>query len=225
VTIIADAADSADGIFGCRTDPDNPGSSSTLTTEGKLDAQCSKDGLRATQPTSEGARVLRPSRGPARDSEIRQVCTGTQEVRSSSRPRAAVRHNLLHLSGYWINVDQVLDRGSPVCLIGPRERASRPECRFTCCGPEREVCHPGKLFEVNTRQVAQTARRSVEQRSQEPRSRDLEVTPNLPLGASATVSDGRQGQEKGAIGEVRPADDILDAIEKKRACVRSGPSN
>src|SRR5947208_9754168 len=54
----------------------------------------------------------------------------------------------------------------------------------------------------------------IEQRSQEPWSRELEVTQNLPLGESATVDDGRQGQEKGAVSEVWPADDILNAIEK-----------
>jgi hypothetical protein len=61
-------------------------------------------------------------------------------------------------------------------------------------------------------------RGGVEQRSKKARARDLEVTPKLPLGASAMVGDGCQRQEKGAIGEVRPADDILDAIEKNRAC-------
>src|SRR6266568_3293742 len=61
-------------------------------------------------------------------------------------------------------------------------------------------------------------RGGVEQRSQKARARELEGTPKLPLGASATVGDGRQGQEKGAIGEVWPADDILNAIEKNRAC-------
>ena len=38
VTVVADAADGADGIFGPRSDPDHPGSSSTFATEGNVDA-------------------------------------------------------------------------------------------------------------------------------------------------------------------------------------------
>jgi hypothetical protein len=48
VVIVADAADRADGIFGPRTDPDHPGSSSTLTTKGDVDAQCPQERLRTT---------------------------------------------------------------------------------------------------------------------------------------------------------------------------------
>jgi hypothetical protein len=70
---------------------------------------------------------------------------------------------------------------------------------------------------VNARHVAQTVRGGVEQGSQDARSRDLELTPELPLHPSPTVGDGWQCQEKGAIGEVGPADDIVNAIEKNRA--------
>src|SRR5258707_2026782 len=60
-------------------------------------------------------------------------------------------------------------------------------------------------------------RGGVEQRSQKARTRELEGTPKLPQGASAAVGHGRQGQKKGAIGEIWPADDILNAIEENRA--------
>jgi hypothetical protein len=80
-----------------------------------------------------------------------------------------------------------------------------------------EVCHPGKLFEVNVWQVSQPVRGGVEQRSQDARSRELELTPKLPLHPSPTVGDGWQCQAKGAIGEVGPADDIVNAIEKNQA--------
>src|SRR5262249_62380635 len=62
----------------------------------------------------------------------------------------------------------------------------------------------------------QPMRRGVEQRSQDARPRDLKVTPKLLLGASAMAGNGWQGQEKGAIGEVGPTNDVLDAIEKNR---------
>jgi hypothetical protein len=60
-------------------------------------------------------------------------------------------------------------------------------------------------------------RGGVEQRSQDARSRELELTPKLPLHPSPTVGDGWQCPAKGAIGEVGPADDIVNAIEKNRA--------
>jgi hypothetical protein len=163
--VVADTADSADSIFTPRTDPDHSGSSSAFTIEGKLDAQCSKERLCATQAAGEGPRVLRPSRGPARKAGTRQVCTGTEEVRSTSRPRAAVCHNLPYPSGYWVKFDQVFNRGPAVCLISPSEGARGPERRFTCGGPQRKVSHPGKPFEVNAWQVAQAVRGGLEQRS------------------------------------------------------------
>jgi hypothetical protein len=105
VIMIADDADGADGIFWSRTDPDHSGSSSAFTTEGNVDTQCSKEWLRTTQAAGEGPRVLRPSRDPAREAGTRQVGASTQEVRSTSHPRAAGRHNLPHPSSYWIGVD------------------------------------------------------------------------------------------------------------------------
>jgi hypothetical protein len=104
VIIVADA-DGADGIFGPRMNPDHPGSSSAFTTEGNVDTQYSKEWLRTAQAAGEGPRVLRPSRDPAREAGIRQVGASTQEVQSTSRPRAAVCHNPPYPSGYWIGVD------------------------------------------------------------------------------------------------------------------------
>jgi hypothetical protein len=105
VIVVADDADGADGIFGPRMYPDHPISSSAFTAEGNPDAQCPKERLRATQVAGEGTRRLRPSRGVAREAGTRQIGPGTQEVRSTSRPCAAVCHNLPHPSGYWIGAD------------------------------------------------------------------------------------------------------------------------
>src|SRR5262249_32623272 len=103
--IVIVIADGADGIFRPRMDPDYPGSSSSFTAEGNVDAQYPKECLRATQSAGEFPGTLGPGRGPAREAGTREGCTGTQEVGSTSRPRAAVRHNLLHPSGYWIGVN------------------------------------------------------------------------------------------------------------------------
>jgi hypothetical protein len=105
VIVIADDADGADGIFRPRMDPDYPGSSSPFTAEGNVDAQYPKECLRTTQSAGEFSGTLGPSRGPAREAGTRQGCASTQEVGSTSRPRAAVRHNLPHPSGHWIRVD------------------------------------------------------------------------------------------------------------------------
>jgi len=105
VIVITDDADGADGIFWPRTDPDHSGSSSAFTTEGDVDAQCPKECLRTTQSAGKFPGTLGPSSGPAREVGTRQGCAGTQEVGSTSRPRAAVCHNLPHPSGYWVGVD------------------------------------------------------------------------------------------------------------------------
>src|SRR5262249_31680201 len=105
VIVIADDADGADGIFRHRTDPDHSGASSAFTTEGDVDAQYPKECLRTTQSAGKFPGTLGPSCGPAREAGARQGGTGAQKVGSASRPRAAVRHNLPHPSGYRINVD------------------------------------------------------------------------------------------------------------------------
>ena len=45
---------------------------------------------------------------------------------------------------------------------------------------------------------------------------DLELLPQLPLGAPMLLGNRRQCQKNRAVGEIGPADDILDAIEKDR---------
>jgi hypothetical protein len=106
VIVIADDADGADGILWPRMDPDHPGSSSALTTEGNVDAPYPKECLRTTQSAGEFPGILWPSRGPAREAGTRQGCTtGAQEVGSTSRPCAAVCHNAQYPSGYWFGVD------------------------------------------------------------------------------------------------------------------------
>jgi len=84
VIVIADDADGADGIFWSRMNPDHPGSSSALTTEGDVDAQYPKECLRTTQSAGKFPGTLGPSCGPAREAGTRQGCTGTQEIGSTS---------------------------------------------------------------------------------------------------------------------------------------------
>jgi hypothetical protein len=103
IVIIVPDADGADGIFEPRMNPDHPGSTSAFTSEGNVDTQCSKEWLHPAQAAGEGPRVLRPSRD--REAGTRQIGASTQEVQSTSRPRAAVCHNLPYPSGYWIGVD------------------------------------------------------------------------------------------------------------------------
>jgi hypothetical protein len=57
----ADGADGADGIFKRPPYRNNPVSCSAFTTECNLDAQDPQEGLRATQPASEGARIFGPA--------------------------------------------------------------------------------------------------------------------------------------------------------------------
>jgi hypothetical protein len=55
---------------------------------------------------------------------------------------------------------------------------------------------------------------SVKQGAQEAGSRDFELAPKLALGAPLPLTNWRQRQKNAAVGQIRSADDILDAIHQ-----------
>src|SRR6266446_8179800 len=59
-SIIADAADGADGIFEGCTHPDDPASGSAFTTKRNVDAQRAQKGLRTSQPPGKSAGIPWP---------------------------------------------------------------------------------------------------------------------------------------------------------------------
>jgi hypothetical protein len=103
VIVVKGGADGADGIFGARTDPDYPISSSAFTTEGDVDAYCRKECLCTTQATSEFPGILGPNRDPTRTHRFAPARRRSEAF--PPPPRAPFRHNVPHPSGHRIGVD------------------------------------------------------------------------------------------------------------------------
>jgi hypothetical protein len=60
VSVIADAADGADGIFGAPAYPDDPAAGMTFTAERDVDTQHPEERLRASQAATERAGIFGP---------------------------------------------------------------------------------------------------------------------------------------------------------------------
>src|SRR5260370_25183662 len=60
-SIVADAAEGADGILEPRMHSDDPAASAALTTEGDVDAQRPQEGLRAPEAAGERAGIFGPA--------------------------------------------------------------------------------------------------------------------------------------------------------------------
>jgi len=59
-------------------------------------------------------------------------------------------------------------------------------------------------------------RHAIEQGSQDARVSGVEVLPELFFGYALFVGDVFQGQEDRSVGEIRPPDDIFNAVENNR---------
>ena len=68
-----------------------------------------------------------PAGTPPGGAVIGKVGLSTQDICGATRPGAALSHNLPHASGHRIDVDDTLDRGPTVGLVGPCECASGQE--------------------------------------------------------------------------------------------------
>jgi hypothetical protein len=98
-------------------------------------------------------------------------------------PHGLVDHHGAHARGYGICFDDALDCGSAVCRVGPSEGAGRPQRWLASGGPEREICHPRQLIEVDTAECAQPMRKRVEQGAENAGPLDPELAPKFCLGA------------------------------------------
>ena len=119
--IVADAAVGADDVFGSPAHPDDARPGSTFTTEGYLDAQGTQSRLHPPQAAGECPRIFWPAGTSPGGAVTGKFGLSTQEIRGATRPGAALSHNLPHASGHRIGVDDALDCGPPVGLVGPSE--------------------------------------------------------------------------------------------------------
>src|SRR6266508_1544852 len=100
--VVADAADGTDCILTGGAHRNRPRSRASCSAKSQFHAQRAKERLCATQSAGEFPGVLRPTLAVPRAAVMGQLGTHTQKLRSTSRPRATVRHNLPHPSSYWI---------------------------------------------------------------------------------------------------------------------------
>src|ERR1700730_10598224 len=212
----ADAADGADGIFERRAHRNEPGSGAAFTAEDNVDAQCPKEGLRAAQAAGKRTRASCPSYAP-RYVIASTLGTQPQKACRAPSPLSPVDHDCSHAGGYGIRFVDTFDSGPAVRRVGASESAGRPECRFARCGPDREVSHARQPVELNAIQDAQPVRHRVEQGAEGAGARVFKLPPQLALSTSLRLSNGCQGQKNRAVSQIRPTDNVLDAVQEDRA--------
>src|SRR5262249_45296273 len=164
----------------------------------------------------EGAGIFWPACAPFPDIVTCKIGDNTQKVRGGSRPTATLRHEFADANCYRVRLDNAFDCGFAGRIIGTRKGAPRPHCCSASRGPQGEVCHSRQAREANTGQGPQSMHCGSEQRAQDIGSRDLEFAPKLTLGAPLLLTNWRQGQKNGAVGQICSADDVLDAIYEQR---------
>ena len=156
MSIVADAADGADGVMGLVLTygryPDCPRSQPPLAAEDNLNPERAEQGLCPAQPASECAGVLWPARPVPNHGIAGNMGAGLQKVGCASRPLRSVGHDLAHTGRHRVGVDDVLDRVAPVVGISGFEGARGSKCALTGCGPEREVSHARQPLEAHLRQ-------------------------------------------------------------------------
>ena len=214
----ADGADGADGIFDRRTHPDHPASGSAFTTEGNFDAQRPKERLRATQAAGERAGIFWPAgAAPSRCRHCRRSAPARR--RSEALPVHELRSAMISRTQAATGSASIMPRSRPCGLPHRRARrcrqatalfrrpwprarsrpsaaAVRGECRAVCAAHARprRAGRPGcGAARSRTRATVRVSERR------------------------CCVANRRQGQENRAVGQIRPADDILDAIQEDRA--------
>jgi hypothetical protein len=97
--LVADAADGADGIFERLTYPDGPAPCPAFTTRGNVDTYCPQEGLRAPQAARKRAGIFRPAGAVPRSAITVATAARPQKVAGTTRPQAALGHDLPHASG------------------------------------------------------------------------------------------------------------------------------
>ena len=156
---------------------DDPAAASTLTTERNVNAQDPKEGLGATQAASERAGIFGPAGARPRNPVIVATGAGPQKVGGAACPRTALSHNLPHASGDRVGVDNAVDRGPAVRLVGAPEGPRRPKRRFAGRCPQREISHAGQAIQADLGQCAQSMHNQIEEVAEDAWTSELELPP------------------------------------------------
>jgi hypothetical protein len=161
---------------------------------GQLEGRCMR--MRATCTITRAlphhADLARATRASIR----RAIGTDPMKVRRASGPSGRLGHHVAHSVGHRVGLDDTLDCGPPIFVIGTHEGAGGPECRFASRRPEREISHARKLLKADLGEGPQAMGYGVHQGTKNERSCQLEIPPHRLLGAALCVLHGRQGSGK-----------------------------
>src|SRR6266487_3282684 len=165
MSIVADAADGANGIIGSALPygryPDCPRSQPPLAAEDNFNPECAEEALCPAQSARECAGILWPARPVGAD---------LQKVGCASRPLRSVGHDLAHKDRHRVGVDDVLNRLASDVRISGLKAARGAKGVLTGCAPEREVSHARQPLEAHLRQHVQAMRGRTEKRAKDLRS-------------------------------------------------------
>jgi hypothetical protein len=104
-----------------------------------------------------------------------------------------------------------------VSITALRLASGRPERGFAGGRPQGEIGHPWQSLQADGGQHVQAEARRLQQCPQDAGSRDFELAPDFLFRASCRFMDVGEGQKDRTIRQVRPRDDVLDAIENRGA--------
>src|SRR5262249_41355759 len=137
-----------------------------------LNSEYAEKALRSAQSASECAWTLWPAR---------PVGAELQKIGRASSPLRPVGYQLPHAGGHRVGVDNVLDRVAPVVGISGFEGAGGSKGTLAGCGPKREVSHARQPLEADMRQHAEPMCGRIEDRAEDVRPCELELSPQRML--------------------------------------------
>ena len=135
--------------------------------------------------------------------------------------RDQVFHQLAHGDRDRARLKHAFDRGQDIGVVGVYERALRPQRRLAGDHPVGEVGHPRQVLGPrHGRKAPKATRHRVKQGAENGGMGGVEGRPNVILRLPVLGVDRLAGRKDRALGQVRPLDDFLDAIEDGRARAR-----
>ena len=119
-----------------------------------------------------------------------------------------------YASGDRVSVDDALDVGLAIGCVDARESNGGPEACFAGRGPYREVGH-SQPHQLVPGQPASAARKPCAAAlCRAPGSRAPQVRTPAKASERRCPSLSAQGQKNRAVGQIRPANDVLDPVQE-----------
>lgn len=173
-----------------------------------LNADLSEERGGAAQPACQTAGRVGPSGGiPA------GLGQDGEKLRRRTLPTAVRFHQVANRVGDRVRLDDLVDSAGMALPVGSFEGAVCPQRAFARRYPMGKVGHAGQPRQSLPGQGRQTTGDGVEKGTENLGTLLAERVPQVMFGPPLTLTDCLEGDEDGAVGEVGPADHVLDAVE------------